>query len=250
MSRGLVLCSLLAVTAACRNPDPQARERIVERDQLRREVAGFRSLHALPPGTILDREHEVLVSVTDTLLRSLLEAAFPLTIDIRNHAKLTIASAAVVFRANVARVDLTGVVRRTNYPHISAAVRLRGALDRFTVAPSQGLRARISIDDASIDTPRGTLAAFDPLVVAILRSVVERSLPELTERLPVVAIPVRLDQSMTLPGFGPDAVISLVASAAPMSVEASRIIAFENRLWIILHVELGSFVAATPSAAP
>jgi hypothetical protein len=28
-----------------------------------------------------------------------------------------------------------------------------------------------------------------------------------------------------------------------MSVEAARVIAFQNRLWIILHVELGAFVA-------
>ena len=225
------------------------RDRIVERDQLRREVAGFRLLQKMSPGIVVDREHEVVVSVTDTLLRSLLDASFPLTVDLRNSATITLTSAQVVFRANVARVDITGIVRRTAYPRISAAVKLRGAIDNFVVDKARGLNARISIDDVELDTPTGTLAAFDPLVIAVLQSVVERSLPELTSGLPTVAIPVRLDQNMNLPGFGPEGALSIEPSSAPMSVEASRVIAFQNRLWIILHLELGSFPPTAPVAA-
>ena len=241
--------ALLLLTVACGRQDPVARERIVERDQLRREVAGFRSLQKMAPGKVIDREHEVVVSVTDTLLRSLLDASFPLTVDLRNSATITLTSAQVAFRANVARVDLAGIVRRRTYPRISAAVKLRGAMDNFVVDKARGLTSRISIDDVELDTPTGTLAAFDPLVIAVLQSVVERSLPELTSGLPTVAIPVRLDQTMNLPGFGPEGTLSIEPSSAPMSVEASRVIAFQNRLWIILHVELGSFTPTAPVAA-
>ena len=240
MTRAIGLL-LLPLAIGCGRADPVARERIVERDQLRREVAGFRSLQKMAPGKVVDREHEVIVSVTDTLLRSLLDASFPLTVDLRNSATATLTSAQVVFRANVARVDITGIVRRTSYPHISAVVKLRGAMDNFVVGKGNGLSARISIDDVELDTPSGTLAALDPIVIAVLQSVVERSLPELTSGLPTVAIPVRLDQTMNLPGFGPEGMLSIAASSAPLSVEASRVIAFQNRLWIILHVELGSF---------
>jgi hypothetical protein len=191
----------------------------------------------------MDREHEVLVSVTDTLLRNLLAATFPLTVNLRNHTTLTVTSASVAFRANVARVDLVGQVRRARFPYIAASVALRGALDGFVVDSVHALRARISIDDVSLDAPTGTPNAFDPVVIAILQSVVERSLPELTASLPSIAVPVRLDQAMALPGFGPDGLMSVAASTAPMSVEAARVIAFQNRLWIILHVELGAFVA-------
>ena len=99
------------------------------------------------------------------------------------------------------------------------------------------------------DAPTGTLALLDPLAIAILQSVVECSLPELTSGLPTVAIPVRLDEKMTLPGFGPDGMLSVAESSAPMSVEASRVIAFQNRLWIVLHVEVGSFATSAPLAA-
>lgn len=247
MKRALML-ALLA--CACVREDPAARERIVERDQLRREVEGYLSLRKLEPGKLVDREHEVLVSVTDTLLRSLLDASFPMTVDLRNSATITLTSTQVVLRANVARVAITGLVRRKRYPHFSATVTLRGAMDNFVIDKARGLNAHIHIDDIDLDTPTGTLAAFDPLVIAILRSVVERSLPELTSELPAVSIPVSLDEDMKLPGFGPEGLLSIEPSTAPMTFEASRVIAFQNRLWIILHIELGSFAAVPHGAKP
>lgn len=238
---------LLALASACSRPDPAARERVVERDQLRREIAGLRTLEDITPGKLMDREHEVLVSVSDTLLRSLIAAAFPVTINIPNKLTVTLTSAKVVFRSNVARVDISGHVRRSSYPRVTAAVKLRGALDGFRVDSSKALRARISIDDVELDTPRGTPAPLDPLVIDVLQSILERSLPELTSGLPAVTIPVHLDQSMTLPGFGPEGALSIEPSIAPMAVRASRVIAFQNRLWIILHIELGAFATVTRS---
>ncbi len=249
--RSLVRLMAIAVAmSACGRSDPVARERVVERDQLRREVAGYRSLTKMAPGKIMDREHEVLVSVSDTLLRSLISAALPITVDIQNKLTVTFTSADVLFRANVARVNIAGTVRRSTYPHVSAAVLLRGALDSFVVDKKHALRARINIDDVSLDTPAGAPAALDPLVINVLQTIIERSLPELTESLPSIAIPVRLDEAMKLPGFGPEGALTVQPSTAPMTVTASRIIAFRNRLWIILKVELGEFVSGVTAAAP
>jgi len=232
----------------CTGADPAARERIVERDQLRREVAGFRSLEVMAPGKVLDRKHQVLVSVTDTLLRALIDAAFPVTVDLPNRLTVTLTGAKVTFRANVARVVVTGEVRRVAFPRVAAAVTLRGALDDFVVDSTHALRTRISVDDVKLDAPSGTLEFFDPLVINVLQRVVEGSLPELQERLPTVAIPIRLDQDMRLPGFGPDGYLSVPPSSAAMSVKASQVIAFQNRLWIILTVKLAAFTSISPSA--
>lgn len=226
-----------------------AQERIVARDQLRREVSGLRALEAMGPGKLMDREHEVLVSVTDTLLQALIEEAFPVTVNLPNALRVTLTGATVAFRSNVARVDITGQVQRTAYPRVSAAVRLRGALDKFVIDSTQALRTRISIDDVLLDTPTGTPDAFDPYVINVLQSIVSRSLPELTASLPSVAVPVRLDENMRLPGFGPEGALSVQPSSAPLTVAASRVIAFQNRLWIILRIELGAF-ATVARAAP
>jgi hypothetical protein len=105
----------------------------------------------------------------------------------------------------------------------------------------QSLRTRVTIDAVELDTPSGALSALDPLVIEVLRNVVERSLPELTSGIPAVTIPVRLEQSMTLPGFGPEGALTIEPSRAPLRVTASRVIAFQNRMWIVLRAELGQF---------
>jgi hypothetical protein len=237
------------MVAGCHQSDPAARERVVERDQLRREVTGLRALQKLAPGKIMDREHEAIVSVSDTLLRELLVAAFPITVELPNRIAVTLTGATVVFRANVARVEIVGQARRTRFPHVSASVFLRGALDGFVVKESQSLRARISVDDVSLDTPAGAPASLDPLVINALQYIIERGLPELTASLPAVTIPVRLDQAMSLPGFGPEGAFAIQPSRAPMTIQASRVIAFQNRLWMILRVDLGEFVSV-PDTSP
>ncbi len=236
----LLLLALLA--SACRQPDPAARARVIERDQLRREVAGFETLRRFKPGAVIDREHEMIATVSDTLLRELIATSFPITVKLPNKLTVTLTAARVAFRANVARVDITGEIRRGAFPYVSAAVFLRGAIDRFVVDPSQQLRARISIDDVELNTPAGAPAALDQLVINVLQAIVEGSLPELTASLPAVAFPVRLDQEMALPGFGPEGALSIRPSRAPMTVDVARVLAFQNRLWVVLHVELGEFL--------
>lgn len=247
--KSAVALAVALLLAACERQDPSARARVVERDQLRREVAGFQVLERFAPGKLMDREHEVIVTVSDTLLRSLLAASFPITVTLPNRLTMTLSGANVAFRANVARVDIAGSLRRSVFPRVNAAVFLRGALDSFVVYRGGVLRSRITIDDVSLTAPTGTNEPLNPIVVAVLQRIVERSLPELTESLPAVALPVRIDQAMKLPGFGPEGTLSVAPSAAPMTVAVSRLIAFQNRLWIILRVELGEFVAATPDTS-
>ena len=197
----------------------------------------------------MDRSREVLVTVSDTLLRSLVQAAFPLDIAVRNHAVVRLDTAAVAFRANVARVELRGTVHRAAFPRIAGRVILRGTLDRFIVDSTHALRARITLDDVALSAPSGAPAPLDPLVIAALQRIVERSLPELSAGLPSVALPVRIDERMTLPGFGPEGFVSLDARSADLTVEARRVIAFQNRIWISLGVTLGHFEPVAKSSA-
>jgi hypothetical protein len=241
---------LVLVCTAGFRADPIAQERIVERDQLLREVAGLRELEDVAPGKLMDREREVLIGVRDTLLQSLLAATLPVSVDIRNDITVTVTGAQVTFRSNVARVALSGHARRGSFPRVAAIVRLRGALDNFTIDSVAGLRTRIAIDDVEIDAPTGAMSSLDPLVIAALRSIVERSLPELTSGLPALTIPVRLDQNMTLPGFGPEGALSIEPSVAPLRMSASRVIAFQNRLWIVLRAELGAFATVVRDTTP
>lgn len=236
----LVLCLL---SAACGDTDPARRARRGERDQLRREVAGFRGLESLAGTGLLTNDRQVLVSVSDTLIRDLLDASFPITVPLARGITVTLTAATVTFRGNVARVDVVGEVRRARFPTVAASVSLRGAIDAFAVDSDRVLRARMTVDDAWVDAPTGVPGLLDPLAIAVLQRIVERGLPELTAILPSVAIPVRLDREMTLPAFGESAALSVAAVRAPLSVTAERVIAFQNRLWFILRVDRGEFAA-------
>lgn len=254
IGRGVVRLSLAVgmVSAAlgCGGADPAERLRVAERDQLRREVAGYRGLEALTTGGLVDHERDVIVTVSDSLLRNLFEAALPVTVGLPGDVTVELTEAAVIFRANVARVEITGHLRRTTFPQVAALISLSGALDAFAVDSTRTLRARMTIDDVAVDAPSGLPGALGPIARTMLQGVVERGLPELTERLPDVALPVRLDRDIRLPGFGPG-VISIPAVSSPLTVGANSVIAFQNRLWLSLRVEHGAFtpVASTPVAS-
>jgi hypothetical protein len=241
-------CALSLFLIACQRPDPILRERIVERDQLRREVAGFRALEKAAPGKIMDRGHEVLITLSDTLLQSLLEASLPVSVPIRAGLTVTLMHTTVVFRANVARVDITGFVRRAAFPQLNATMHLRGALDSFIVDSTHALKARVTIDDVTLGTPVGTPVgapdALVPYIIEMVQRIVEGSLPELSDGLPALTVPVRLDDNMALPGFGPEGMLSIAPSRAPMQVDVRRVIAFQNRIWIVLGVRVGAFASS------
>lgn len=243
----LLLCCLSAL--ACGEADPERRARRAERDQLRREVAGFRGLESLASTGMLTSDREVLVTVSDTLIRGLIVAAFPVTLKIGGGVTVTLTRATVAFRGNVARVDVIGQLRRESFPRVAASVSLRGALDGFAVDSARVLRARMTVDDATVSAPKGVPGVLGPLVNALLQRIVERSLPQLASVIPAVAIPVRLDRAMTLPGFGESAALRVREVSAPMTVTASRVIAFRDRLWFILKVERGSFSAVGDSVS-
>ncbi|MBK7906180.1 MAG: hypothetical protein IPJ78_06385 [Gemmatimonadetes bacterium] len=247
MRRTVVLLACLGA-AACADTGPAARSRRAERDQLVREVAGYRGLESIARDGMLAGDREVLVSVSDTLIRALLDASFPVTAPLSRGVTVTLTGATVTFRGNVARVDLAGELRRARFPAVAAAVALRGAIDGFAVDSGRVLRARMSIDDATVGTPSGVPGVLDPIAITLLQRIVERGLPTLAAMLPAVAIPVRLDREMTLPAFGGDAALSVGAVQAPLAVSASRVIAFQGRLWFILTVERGLFAPVGASA--
>jgi len=231
--------------SAC-NADPAERLAIIERDQLRREVAGYRSLDSLALEGAVDRQNDVVVTVSDSLLRDLFITALPVTVTLPGDLKVQLTKAEVIFRANAARVLVSGDLQRLKFPKVAALITLNGALDAFAVDSTRTLRARMTIDDVALEAPTGVPGALGPIALSVLQGVVERGLPELTAKLPAVALPVRLDRDITLPAFGPDGVMSVASVSSPLTVGAHNVVAFRNRLWLSIRVGHGPF---TPVAA-
>lgn len=237
----------VACLTACSVDAPQ-RQAIIERDQLRREVAGFRSLDSLAREGAVDRKKDVIITVSDSLLRDMFVAALPVTATLPGDLKVQLTKADVTFRANAARVHVTGDLQRTAFPKVAALITLNGALDAFAVDSTRTLRARMTLDDVAVEAPSGVPGALGPIALSMLQSVVERGLPELTAKLPAMALPVRLDRDLRLPGFGPEGVIAIPAVSAPLTVAAHNVVAFRNRLWLSISVQHGAFAPVAGKA--
>ena len=229
----------LLSAAACGGPRA-TRDQLMERVQLRREIAGLHSLAPLLRSGGITDSTVVLVSLSDTLFRALLDSTLPVEVPLAGGITVRLDHATVAFRGNVARIDVTGRATRAAFPSISAGVQLRGALDSLIVDSAQVLRARLSLDDVEVIAPDGVPGAW-----RVLRAIVRQGLPEITASFPSVAVPVRLDRLVRLPAFGPEGPVSVPAAQADVRVSTTRVIAFRDRLWVILKVDRSPFRAVS-----
>jgi len=223
---------------ACRN-DRTARELVTERDQLTREIAGYRTLEDVAERGLVQHPNEVVLSVTDSLLQKILEVSLPISLDIPGDVRVNLNTVALTFRANVARVDVTGTVQRMSFPKAAALLVLQGGIDEIRMDSAQALNARIRLDRADLRTPTGVPNALGPTALSILQNITDRALPQITEALPSVVFPVRLESALNLPGFGPEGALAVEPATAALKITATRVIAFQNRLTVVLRVDRG-----------
>lgn len=249
----LLLAGLLGT--AC-TTDRVTRELLTERDQLTREIAGYRALDDIVNRGLVQHPNEIVISVTDTLMRTILEASLPIDVSIPGDVQVSLSTVALVFQGNVAQVEVTGSVNRTTFPRAAALLALRGGIDDFQTDSAHTLTARIRLDRADLKSPTGVPNALGNTALSILQNIVDRALPQIADALPSVVLPIRVDRALTLPGFGPEGALAVDPASAALQITATRIIAFQNRLTVVLRVDRGplgpvtSAVKAMSDAAP
>lgn len=235
------LASALVLSSAC-DTDQATRELLTERAQLAREIAGYRALDDVMQRGLVQHQNEIVLSVTDTLMRSLLQSSLPITVPIPGDVRVDLQSINLAFTGNVARVTLGGTATRTAFPRATARLELHGGIAEFRTDSTHTLKARIRLDRADLRTPTGVPNALGSTALSILQNIVDRALPQITSSLPGVFIPVRVDRALTLPGFGPEGALAVNPAAAALTITATRIIAFQHRLTVVLRVDRGPLV--------
>lgn len=218
---------------------------MAERAQLRREVAGLRDLRHVSDSGLVRHPDELVLSVADSVLQRMLTASLPVTLVIPGALTVQLTDAQLAFRGNVARVNVAGRVYRAAFPRATADLTVRGTLDEFAVDRTRALHSRIRLDDAVLTSPRDVPSALNDFALGVLQRLVDRSLPQIGSALPDVTLPVRFDHDLRLPGFGPEGALAVEPARADLSISASRVLAYENRLTVVLKVERSPFVADT-----
>jgi len=241
--RASVLCramlpGLVLLTLACGSRFKGGGDLRAQKVVLRREVDGLREAVArLERGQPILPIEDVAIAIDDTLLRDLIAAQLPFEMDMeRFHLSLTEAEAH--FRGSPV-IRLRGSLTSRERPELGVAVEVIGALEEIRIEPSSSrLGARIAVDHLGIERAAG-LEQF--LSGATMDEVARMVRLQLSERLPPIQIPVKVQQSIELPAVttGP---VRIDGARMPLQVAVSQVLAGQGRLWISLHFQPGDLV--------
>jgi hypothetical protein len=232
---GAAVVTLALAAAGCQDKYRAGGELHGQEVVLRREVEGLRALAKrlerhepmLPAG-------DAVVAIDDTLVRDMIRAQLPLDADVEGY-HIQLARVDVGFRGSP-MVRLQGTLHPLEQPGLEAEVEVIGVLEQIEVAPGQStLKARIAIDHLSIAKAAG-LESF--LRGSTLDEVARELRLQIKDRIPVVQIPVKVQEDIRLPAVtrGPARIDGAVL---PLKAAVSQVVAVRGRLWIAVHFEPG-----------
>ena len=229
----MLLCAL-----GCRSPFEGGGDLRAQKVVLKREVEGYRaSVARLERGEPVLPKEDVAIAIADSLIRDLIGAQLPFEADVdRYHIGLK--SVEVQFRGSPV-VELGGGLNLKDRPNLRAAVRVIGALEDIAVDPATAtLTAHISVDHLAIDK----VAGIEQILSGSTLDEVGRMVRlQITDKLPKIQIPVKVQQSIELPAVtqGP---VRLEGAKMPLQVAVSQVLAGQGILWIAVHFEPGDLV--------
>jgi hypothetical protein len=241
--RAVVLCralvpALALVLPACDSQFEGGGDLRARKMVLKREVEGLReALARMEKGEHILPLDDVAIAIDDTLLRDLIAAQLPFEMDVdRFHLSLTEAEAQ--FRGSPI-VRLRGVLSSKKRPDLVAAVNVIGALQDIQVdEASSTLRARIAVDHLGIERAAGIEQLLSGSTMDEMARLVRL---QITDMLPPIQIPVKVEQSIDLPAVttGP---VRIDGATMPLRATVSRVLAGQGRLWISVHFQPGDLV--------
>jgi len=212
-----------------------------QRVVLQREVEGLRDIYErMQHGEPVLAEDDVAIAIDETPLRNLIRSQLPFETT-AGKFRIALKDADVGFQG-APTIKLRGAVTREGVVDIEAAVQVIGTIAKIDIDPETStLKATISVDHLQLERAAG----IESLLSGATMDEVARALRlGIAGKLPVINIPVRIEQSIDLPAVteGPVRI-----AGARMGIDASvdRIFAGRGRLWIGIRIKPGDLVKTT-----
>jgi hypothetical protein len=232
-----VATALLSAAAACRK-DEEAGPLHAKLSGLEREAEGLRTAVAkLERGEAILPQDAVVVSVSEAVIKEFLDAQLPFEIDAGSF-KVNLVQGEALFRGSPG-VNLTGSIAHADHPDLVGEVRAQGALEDIRVETESGtLRATIALDHVDL-LQMGGLEQFIP--GGSLNELARTVRKQLEGHLPVVQIPVKIEQGIELPSVttGP---VRIRGARMPLEVTVADVLAGQGVLWVAVRVVPGELV--------
>jgi hypothetical protein len=237
-ARVAIALTAAATLAGCSKKYEGGGELRAERVVLQRQVDGLReSVERMERGEPVFPEKDVAVAIDESLLRELILAELPFEAE-SGPNRLTLAECEVRFHG-APTVRLRGSLARSGAVDLQAAVEVIGAIADIEVdAQSAALKARIAVDHLDIEQAAG----IESLVSGATLDELARALRlAIADKLPVIRIPVKVEQAIELPAVtsGP---VRVAGARMPIDAGVDGVFAGEGRLWIGIHFQPGELV--------
>ncbi len=232
--RALLPGLVLALTAC--GDDVAALRRRAEARVLERQIENLREMIESASANRLLKQDWLAIAVDETAVKSVIEAGLPLEAVIAKRYRVRVDTAEASFRSGASLVRLHAkVVDEQSDRH--ADVVYQGGLDDIAVSVDGRLRTRILIDHVEI--PELHAGGTDASALAgIAGQLAGRNLETLQAMVPAVAIPVRLQQSLSIDGLG-DGPVQVDPGELPVQASVARVLPLSGRLWVFLEVKAG-----------
>ncbi len=208
---------------------------------LQREVEGLRELVSrLERGEPALPNNDVLVSIDERLVKTLLEAQLPFQVDVDKY-HLRLDRAELTFRGSPL-VTLEGEIALRDKPGMAGEVRVLGAFAQIAIDKKGALTTSVEVDHVDIRK----LAGLEGFLGSENLNDVARTIRERIQgQIPGIAIPVQVQQAIDIPALtsGP---VRLQAATMPLDIGVSQVLASTGSLWVAIRVKPGVFIKVAP----
>lgn len=238
----LAVLAVAIVASACADPHAGAGALRAEQVQIEHELDGLRASAArLDRGESLFPDSDVIVSIDESFVQGLITARLPLELTAAPYRVML--TAVDVGFGGAPTVRLQGTITRDGVVALDVVARVTGALTGIEIdTATSTLRARISADHLEIEEASGMEQLLSGSTLDDVALLVRR---EAASQLPMIEIPVRVQQDIDIPAVT-DGPVRIKGSRLPVRASVARVFAANNRLWIGLHVEVGRMGKITP----
>jgi hypothetical protein len=187
------------------------------------------------------RRDRLFVGLSEDVLREIVNATLPREVMVKDELKVRLETADPYFRYSQGVIVFEGRLGLTRLPDAFLAIRMAAGLDNVDFKDGR-LVARTRL--YHFDLQGSTLGDMGRTVIEDL---VRANLSQMSEAIPPIEIPIRLEQGITIKGLG-EGPVSVKAGSLPFSASVARVVLFEQRLWIALEVGAGPWKTASGDA--
>lgn len=233
------LCALLALAGCRRIEPPQAAEARAKKALYERQIAGLDEMVARARKQGMRRDR-VLLGLSEDVFNQVLGPTLPVEVVIKDSVRLRLEEATPYFRYSKGGVIFRGRLSLVARPDLFISVRLAGGIDRVDFKDGR-LSAIVKLYYFEVkDSALGNLSK------AVIEGLLRDNMGLLTNAIPPIEIPVRIEKGIAIKGLG-EGPVSVKPGTLPFSAAVAGVLASNKRLWIALDVTAGPWKSA---AAP